>query len=47
MTRMINFGIDLGTSNSLVAKFDKGHVEVFKNPNGIQGNATQHSCISE
>ena len=32
MTRMINFGIDLGTSNSLIAKFDKGLVEVFKNP---------------
>ncbi len=36
MTRMINFGIDLGTSNSLVAKFDKGQVEVFKNPNGFK-----------
>ncbi len=36
MTRMINFGIDLGTSNSLVAKFDKGLVEVFKNPNGFK-----------
>ena len=36
MTRMINFGIDLGTSNSLVAKFDKGNVEVFKNPNGFK-----------
>lgn len=32
----INFGIDLGTSNSLVAKFDKGNVEVFKNPNGFK-----------
>jgi len=36
MTRMINFGIDLGTSNSLVAKFDKGQVEIFKNPNGFK-----------
>ena len=27
---MINFGIDLGTTNSLVAKFNKGTVEVFK-----------------
>ena len=36
MTRMINFGIDLGTSNSLVAKFDKGNVEIFKNPNGFK-----------
>jgi molecular chaperone DnaK len=36
MTKMINFGIDLGTSNSLVAKFDKGNVEIFKNPNGFK-----------
>ena len=33
---MINFGIDLGTTNSLVAKFNKGTVEVFKNPNGFK-----------
>lgn len=36
MSNMINFGIDLGTSNSLIAKFDKGHVEVFKNPSGFK-----------
>lgn len=36
MTKMINFGIDLGTTNSLIAKFDKGTVEVFKNPNGFK-----------
>lgn len=36
MAATINFGIDLGTSNSLVAKFDKGNVEVFKNPNGFK-----------
>ena len=36
MSKMINFGIDLGTTNSLIAKFDKGHVEVFKNPNGFK-----------
>lgn len=29
---MINFGIDLGTTNSAIAKFVKGEVEVFKNP---------------
>jgi molecular chaperone DnaK len=34
MSEMINFGIDLGTTNSLIAKFTKGIVEVFKNPNG-------------
>lgn len=32
----INFGIDLGTSNSLIAKFEAGSVEVFKNPSGFR-----------
>ena len=36
MSKMINFGIDLGTTNSLIAKFDRGQVEVFKNPNGFK-----------
>ena len=36
MANMINFGIDLGTSNSLIAKFSKGDVDVFKNPNGFK-----------
>ena len=36
MASNINFGIDLGTSNSLVAKFDKGNVEVYKNPSGAK-----------
>ena len=36
MSTMINFAIDLGTTNSLVAKFNKGTVEVFKNPNGFK-----------
>jgi molecular chaperone DnaK len=36
MASMINFGIDLGTSNSLIARFDRGQVEVFKNPNGFK-----------
>ncbi len=36
MSKMINFGIDLGTTNSLITKFDKGQVEVFKNPNGFK-----------
>lgn len=36
MSDMINYGIDLGTTNSLIAKFDKGTVEVFKNPNGFK-----------
>jgi molecular chaperone DnaK len=36
VSKTINFGIDLGTSNSLIAKFEKGNVEVFKNPNGFK-----------
>ena len=36
MSNMINFAIDLGTSNSLIAKFDRGQVEVFKNPSGFK-----------
>ncbi len=30
----INFGIDLGTTNSLIAKFEGGAVTIFKNPIG-------------
>ncbi|MEP7253490.1 MAG: Hsp70 family protein, partial [Ginsengibacter sp.] len=30
----INFGIDLGTTNSLIAKYDVNKVHVFKNPVG-------------
>ena len=29
---MINFGIDLGTTNSAIAKFVKGDVQIFTNP---------------
>ncbi len=36
MNQTVNFGIDLGTTNSLIAKFENGHVEVFKNPNGFK-----------
>jgi molecular chaperone DnaK len=36
MPKMINYGIDLGTTNSLIAKFDRGAVEVFKNPIGFK-----------
>jgi molecular chaperone DnaK len=32
MEKMINFGIDLGTTNSAIAKFVKGEVEVFVDP---------------
>ncbi|MBN9297287.1 MAG: Hsp70 family protein [Filimonas sp.] len=34
MSATINFGIDLGTTNSLIAKCTNGAVEVFKNPAG-------------
>jgi molecular chaperone DnaK len=36
MSEMINFGIDLGTTNSVIAKCNKGTVEVFKNPSGFK-----------
>lgn len=32
--KFVNFGIDLGTTNSLIAKFEGGEVQVFKNPVG-------------
>lgn len=32
MSKNINFGIDLGTTNSAIAKFVKGEIEVFSNP---------------
>ncbi len=32
--KSVNFGIDLGTTNSLIAKYENGHVIVFKNPVG-------------
>ena len=31
MSNMINFGIDLGTTNSVITKFNKGEVNTFKN----------------
>ena len=36
MASMIKYGIDLGTSNSLIACVDKGLVEVFKDPSGFK-----------
>lgn len=32
---MINYAIDLGTTNSLIARFSAGAIEVFKNPIGF------------
>ncbi len=36
MNKTINFGIDLGTTNSLIAKYTAGKVEIFKNPIGLK-----------
>ena len=36
MDKMINFGIDLGTTNSVIAKFVKGKIEVFRRPPEVQ-----------
>jgi molecular chaperone DnaK len=40
----INFGIDLGTTNSLIARFTGTNVEVFKNPVGLK--ETLPSCVA-
>lgn len=36
MSETINFGIDLGTTNSTIAKYTEGNVEVFKNPMNLK-----------
>ena len=40
----INFGIDLGTTNSLIARAGDGGIEVFKNPVGHK--ETLPSCVA-
>jgi molecular chaperone DnaK len=45
MSDTINFGIDLGTTNSLIAKFVKGTVEVFKDPRS-QGTEVLPSVVA-
>lgn len=45
MENTINFGIDLGTTNSAIAKFVKGDVTVFNNPLDY-GRATLPSVVS-
>jgi molecular chaperone DnaK len=44
MDKMINYGIDLGTTNSVIAKFNKGKIEVFRNPQDY-GNETLPSIV--
>ncbi|WP_205514068.1 Hsp70 family protein [Longitalea arenae] len=36
MSSTINFAIDLGTTNSLIAKANNGTVDIFKNPSGLK-----------
>lgn len=45
MENTINFGIDLGTTNSAIAKFVKGEVIVFSNPQDY-GRTTLPSVVS-
>lgn len=42
--KTIRFGIDLGTTNSLIARFDNGKLEVFRNPVGFRD--TLPSCVA-
>lgn len=44
MENRINFGIDLGTTNSAIAKFVKGNVEVFTDPKAT-GTSTLPSVV--
>lgn len=45
MDNAINFGIDLGTTNSAIAKFVKGEIVIFNNPLDF-GRATLPSVVS-
>jgi molecular chaperone DnaK len=45
MENTINYGIDLGTTNSAIAKFIKGEVVVFTNPQDF-GRSTLPSVVS-
>ena len=42
--KTINFAIDLGTTNSLIAKYDDGTIKIFNNPLGLK--QTLPSCIA-
>jgi molecular chaperone DnaK len=45
MENTINYGIDLGTTNSAIAKFVKGEVIIFSNPQDF-GRSTLPSVVS-
>ncbi|MFT4611919.1 MAG: molecular chaperone DnaK [Dokdonia sp.] len=42
--KTINFAIDLGTTNSLIAKYDDGTIKIYNNPLGLK--QTLPSCIA-
>ncbi|WP_204346221.1 Hsp70 family protein [Psychroserpens algicola] len=42
--KTINFAIDLGTTNSLIAKYDDGTIKIYNNPIGLK--QTLPSCIA-
>ena len=44
MSKTINYGVDLGTTNSALSKFDNGKVETLANP-GDQGRRTLPSIV--
>lgn len=45
MENMINFGIDLGTTNSVIAKFVKGEIQIFSSPMDF-GRSTLPSVVA-
>ena len=45
MDNTINYGIDLGTTNSAIAKFVKGEVVIFSNPQDY-GRLTLPSVVA-
>ena len=42
--KTIDFAIDLGTTNSLIAKYDDGNIKIYNNPLGLK--QTLPSCIA-
>ncbi|MBR9914509.1 MAG: Hsp70 family protein [Algicola sp.] len=42
--KTINFAIDLGTTNSLIAKYDDGNIKIYNNPLGLK--QTLPSCVA-